>query len=96
MIGRRAADEASPGFVSVIMFLALMAFAAWILTVYPPEKVATPKPIDACKDGILQSWDGYRWHPVTIPRQSHHYDGKKWAPDHPAGHVRTIPCKEEE
>lgn len=44
-------------------------------------------------DGILQSWDGHRWHPVTIDRKSHHYNGKKWMPDHPAGHVRTIPCK---
>lgn len=64
----RATDTTSPAFVPALIFLFSMAFAAWILTVYPPEKVKIQQPVDKCVDGIVQSWDGNRWHPVCIKK----------------------------
>lgn len=94
MIGRRASDVASPGFRSFLVIVAILAVYVAIITYLPVPEIKAAKPVDACRDGVVQSFDGENWHPVTIDRKSHYYDGKKWAPDYPAGHVRTIPCGE--
>lgn len=94
MIGRRASDVASPGFRSFLVIVAILAVYVAIITYLPAPEIKSANPVDACKDGIVQQSDGHDWQPTTIPRQSHYYDGKKWAPDYPAGHVRTIPCGE--
>lgn len=94
MTGKRAVDS-SPGFGAFVVFVLAMIAVAAILTAYPPREIVQKKPIDACRDGILQQSDGEKWYPVILPRKSHYYDGKKYQPDHPAGHVRTIPCGEE-
>lgn len=91
-IGRRKTDWPSPFFVAFVL-VASLGVAAAIHTAYPPREIVQVKH-DACRDGIVQSFDGKGWHLVTIPRQSRYYDGKKWSPDYPAGHVRTIPCKQ--
>lgn len=94
MIGRRASDVASPGFRSFLVIVAILAVYVAIITYLPAPEIKAAEPVDACRDGIVQSFDGESWHPVTIPRQSKHYDGKRRAPDYPAGHVRTIPCRQ--
>lgn len=93
MIGRRKTDWPSPFFVAFALVAACAAAAA-VHTFAPASEIVQVKR-DACKNGIVQQYDGKDWHPVTIPRQSRYYDGKKWAPDHEAGYVRTIPCGDE-
>lgn len=88
--------DGSPGFFAVLGFMgvAMIVASMWLLTAYPPNEMAPRKPNDACRDGIVQQFDGKDWHPVVIDRPSRHYDGKKWVSDYPKGYQRTIPCKE--
>lgn len=89
MDGRRQSDWPSPGFLLFIV----LAMAAFIMTFLPASEIVPRKPNDACRDGIVQQFDGKDWHPVVIDRPSRHYDGKKWVSDYPKGYQRTIPCK---
>lgn len=65
MIGRRATDAGSPGFVAFLLVTAL-AVAAAILTWLPPTKIELQQPVDACVDGVVKSWDGKQWHAVKL------------------------------
>lgn len=68
MTGRRRTDHPSPGFILALLFIGLSVPAA-ILTLYPPEKIVTAKPVDACIDGLVQTWDGKEWHPVELKKK---------------------------
>lgn len=66
MIGRRATDIGSPGFLAFLLLILAVYVAA--ITYLPAPEIKTTKPVDACKDGIVQSWDGKDWHPVYIKK----------------------------
>jgi hypothetical protein len=67
MIGRRATDAGSPGFVAFILIAAIAAAGA-ILTWLPPTDFVRKEPVDECINGYVYSWDGKEWHPVYIKK----------------------------